>query len=695
MKKKFLVLMLALALALCALVACGGDETPDAGNSGTNSSTTESSKPAEIVGGDEDCEHAWASEGKTAATCAEEGFETFGCTKCDATKKETLPKNNDHKYKVTEEIPATCQEYSKTTKVCERCGDTQVVEGTDKTSHKGVEKVTLEPTCVEDGQRDYVCDVCGTTMYKAGLDKVIPKLGHTYERAGNEFSAEAGVTFVAGNCDTEGYFNRACVDCGYDQDPITRDEYGAMSSDPNYDATKYDSMEVWGHAYTEFVQTVDATCTVDGYDEYKCERCDSTTKTVTSYAEGHTYFKEATAVENQHYVITQQPTCITEGKKAYKCTVCGETATDDANIDTIATIAHDTSNRDAEFLAKDVEATCTVDAYKVYKCCVDAFCTVTQTVYDEGTALGHNAVVNGAQTCKTEGKTPYKCDRDGCGEEWLDGPVNENIKHQAMADKVAEATCITNAVYKCSVCEEEFGPYADDAAYADGFAHGIHVFQYSETVAPTCSSIGYKIYACVGDGACTATRKDDTNTDMTQPDEPKADDIVERTPHTFDVDGDGKVDVSPDGRIVCAVCFQQYRDVTTEITNGSGTLCLGCGNTPCNCGLSVEWNGYVSPVIPDEHILAANTETVISSVKWTEVEDKGDKALAIGGGVIILDGDTNTTYTVKIYDKANGELLDTVTVTGDSFIDLYKYDEVGQVAITASTIAIVSFYAAV
>jgi len=254
-----------------------------------------------------------------------------------------------------------------------------------------------------------------------------------------------------------------------------------------------------------------------------------------------------------------------------------------------------------------------------------------------------------------------------------------------LAEKVSEATCISNAVYKCSVCDSEFGPYENDPAYEDGFAHGNHVYQYSATVAPTCSSIGYNIYVCVADDACTDTRRND---DLSLPaDQPKEGTAVERIAHTFGA-------VSPDGRIECSVCFAEYRDVTTEESNGGGTLCLGCGKTPCDCGLSVEWTGYVSPVIPDNHNLVANTEKVISSVKWTEVEET-EKALAIGGGVIILDGEENTTYTVKIYDKADGTLLDTVTVTGDSIIDLYKYAEVGQISITASTLAIVFLYAAV
>ena len=64
--------------------------------------------------------------------------------------------------------------------------------------------------------------------------------------------------------------------------------------------------------------------------------------------------------------------------------------------------------------------------------------------------------------------------------------------------------------------------------------------------------------------------------------------------------------------------------------------------------------------------------------------------------MIILNGQDATTYTVKVYDKADGELLATIEVSGAIvLIDLYKYEAVGQVAITASTDAEAYFYSIV
>ena len=75
--------------------------------------------------------------------------------------------------------------------------------------------------------------------------------------------------------------------------------------------------------------------------------------------------------------------------------------------------------------------------------------------------------------------------------------------------------------------------------------------------------------------------------------------------------------VTEDGRIVCTACAYQYRDVSTEVTTGNGSLCLGCDKEVCDCGLKVEWNGYVSPKAPDK--LTANTAFTKEEVVWNVI----------------------------------------------------------------------------
>lgn len=704
MKKRLLILMLVLVMALCAFVSCGDEEEPDesTGSSSSGSASTDSSKPAGskppvISGGDEDCEHTWTTTSKTESTCKTEGVEKFKCSKCSATKEETIPLSKVHSYDkdTIVEIEPTCQADGKIIKTCKLCGDVEESKGKEKVKHQPVETVVVEPTCDKDGVKKNVCSMCGTEIIVVGFNPVIPKLGHSYEKAENILAAE-GVTLVEGDCENEGYFQVVCTVCATEGDRITRDQYAEMATNPEYKDEIYIKMKKSGHNYAEFVQQVPATCDTDGYTEYKCTRCDSTEKKAPTKAPGHLYDKSATAVENEHYVIITPATCLTEGKKAYICKVCKAQATDDKGTETIPMLNHDTSNHSPEYLVKTAEATCKLQAYKEYKCCVTAACTKTEIVY-EGELRQHNLVKNGEPSCKTLGYTPAKCSYEDCDyttDRHPDIPAVA-IKH-SMGEVIAVATCISDAKYMCEYCGTEYGPYADDDNYKDGFATGIHKFESEEIVPPTCSSVGYKVYLCTGDAACTAERR---NPNMDEEDVSKPEDITPRTPHNFDIDGNGIMDVSPDGRIVCAQCAKQYRDVTTEVSSGNGKLCLGCGSetvADCTCGLDVIWNGYVSPSIPDEHNLASNVETVISSVTWKEVENTEKQPLVMGNGIIRIKGEADdATYTIKIYDKENGTLLNTLTKTGrEVFIDLYEYAEVGQIAITSTTGAMVFFYSA-
>jgi len=80
----------------------------------------------------------------------------------------------------------------------------------------------------------------------------------------------------------------------------------------------------------------------------------------------------------------------------------------------------------------------------------------------------------------------------------------------------------------------------------------------------------------------------------------------------------------------------------------------------------------------------------------SEVElSSGNVALQIGGGLIVLTGEAETTYTVVIYAFADGEAVETVEVSGNYvLLFLDEYESVAKVEITASTDATVSFYVA-
>ena len=218
MKRKLLILFFVVAMMVLVFASCGDDEGTGAPSSND---------------GNNDCEHDFkvVEAESVPATCKDEGKQVFKCSKCSATKEETVAKLTEHKYKYSE-IEPTCQEDGKIVSECEVCNEKTEKKGKPKISHSGQEVILSNPTCTEKGSKDWVCKDCGTSVYKKGFEKEIPALGHSYERTENMFDEKAGVTFVAGTCSAEGMFARVCTDCKYDGDPITREEYGKMSPKP-------------------------------------------------------------------------------------------------------------------------------------------------------------------------------------------------------------------------------------------------------------------------------------------------------------------------------------------------------------------------------------------------------------------------------------------------------------------------------
>ena len=705
MKKRLLILMLALVMALCVFVSCGDEEETDPSNS-TGSSTTSSSddtsasskpttesKPPVIEGGDEDCNHTWVSESKTEATCKDEGVENFKCSKCNATKSQPLAVSSIHSYEVVETTEATCQVAATVKKKCKVCEKEETTTTGEPKKHQAVETIVTDATCDKDGVKKMACSMCGTSVIVPNFDSVIPKKGHSYEKADNILeSAE----FVAADCENDGYFKLVCTDCDSEGNVITREQYEGMATNPLFDESKLDKMTKKGHNFETLVQEVPSTCVVNGYSEYKCTRCETTEKRDSAVALGHSYVKDGTGVEGTDYVIVTPANCLTAGKKAFICKKCGEQGTEGDGVETIAKLDHNYDLTSNDY--QTVEATCSVVAYKVYKCNVTAACTETKIVYEEnGKLRDHKWEKTGEPSCLTEGNTPAKCSYADCGATGYHPDIPAvDIKHE-IGEVISPATCALNAKYKCKHCDAEYGPYEGVAGYENGFATGEHDYLTPVKVPETCSEEGYTIYYC-SDPTCEAKR---FNPNPDEPDVPRAEDIVARAPHNFDTNGDGVMDFTPDGRIVCKECKQQYRDVTTQISKGEGKLCLGCDAESidtCTCGLDVKWTGYVSPSVPEEHEVAAGSSVTISSVNWKQiaVEDGGgEKKLALGNGIIRIKGASeNATYTITIYDKKDStEAVGTLTATGiEAFVDLYNFAEVGKVTIESNVAATVFLY---
>ena len=650
MKKKLLIALFIMAVVISVFASCG------------------------------ECEHASYKEvSRVEATCYQDGSVVSECEECGEQKTEVLTKTGVHSLEY-EEVEPTCKVDGKIVSTCkvEGCTYTSETAG-KKATGKCVGEVIIvtEATCTTNGLSKQVCTMCGGDVLVIGFNGVIPATGHTYDNAPIEDNAELGVTIVYPDCANDGYVARTCQTCQYDQDPITLAELKAMDG---VESTFIEEMTKWGHNFEAFVETVDPTCMVQGYTTYKCVNpgCDETENRDSVKELGHDYVKGDSAVEGTHYVVTLQPTCIATGEKAYICQRCNEQATNAEDKEEIPMVEHNIADDDAHEMLSHFDADCLNPEKKTYKCNVDANCTKSEE-YTYGEALGHDWQVSGEQTCKTEGKTPYACARTAngikCEETKLDDPTNADIRHTQGAT-VSEPTCCTFAFYQCTICDEVYEAYEDDEA---GRTLKEHAYtQFVSKIDPTCFAEGYSVYSCTA-GECGLLWGDaEGEYDR---------DVTARIDHIF-------ATITEDGRIVCTVagCAHQYRDVTTESTDGNDNLCLGCEKDPCECNITVEWNGYVSPKAPFE--LVANEEKVISEIEWTVIEKK-NVALAIGEGIIILKSETATKFTIKLYNAAGDELGSIVEEGADVQVDLYKYTDVAKVAITAEANATCALYSIV
>ena len=660
------------------------DSTNDAtiGSSGDvvdSGDTTDSSEPS-----DEECMHDFRVTSTVNATCAADGKEISTCSKCGATSERTLTKLNYHSMQYEETEP-TCSAEGLVVGTCSVCGYTTETEGKPALGHSGktlTTEVVTEPTCTEPGKQKQVCSYCGLDQWSAGFKPEIPALGHSYERGDDLFDAEAGVTYVEAQCGIDGYFARVCTDCGFDSDPITREMYKHLEGKANsgYDATVYDEMEGWAHVFSTFVEQTEPTCTEPVYLVYKCKNCDAEEAEPMGKPLGHSYDMSKNGEEGVTFVTNPLPTCVTEGKRVYICTGCGTPLEGGEYVITVPPVEHDTSIQTNEYLVGYVKATCEEAAYRIYKC-NKGDCDVVENVY-EGEALGHKWARNGEASCKTGGLTPYRCAR--CkGEKNVEDEFSIALEDAIHSGSMAvEATCSSNAVYLCDVCGGEYGPYEDNPMYADGFAHGRHRMEYYYDVEPTCASVGYKVYKC---NHCTLTGK---NTNYNKLDTPMAADIIPRVSHSFAVDN-GCVTVDAEGNLTCENCSSVYKDVYTEVYVSEGTLCRGCGNVPCTCGVTVETISYA---LADAIQLLPNNQITVSGVEWSDGSVRG---LNIDGGVIAIVGYEGVSYSVTICDSEDNQIMNFFETGETCFIDLYEYDNISYVIIRASSYATVRLCAIV
>ena len=378
--------------------------------------------------------HTWDNGTVTlSATCQRTGTRKYECTACGETKTETIAKRN-HNYNIyLSRVEPTCTASGRTAGYeCQWCYantcSTIPALGHDLEYHDG-----QPATCTEIGWNDYeTCSRCDYTTYRE-----IAATGHTPGAAATcttpQTCTECGAILV------EALGHKTVSHLG--QDPTcTAEGWKPYETCENCDYTTYEIIPALGHSFTSYVSNNDATCTDDGTETAKCDRCEVTdTRTDEGSALGHDWAEEWTTDGTAHWHECSRcdeindkanhsggtATCIALAK----CEICGVEYGDFAEHVYV-------ENAEEQYLVS--AATCTAKAtyYKSCSVCGEA----GEEIFEYGEPLGHEY---GEPEWTWEGYTSatatFTCTR-GCGDK------------QTIT---ASGSSITNVVTTPAECETE------------------------------------------------------------------------------------------------------------------------------------------------------------------------------------------------------------------------------------------------
>ena len=265
------------------------------------------------------------------------------------------------------------------------------------------------------------------------------------------------------------------------------------------------------HNYKETV-IKKATCTETGEKAMVCECGEATTSTIPKIS--HT---------PSDWIIDTPATCLESGKRHKECTVCGTTLESEAIpatghtdsdwiVDVPATCTEDGSRHkecktcgmtlESEVLIKtghnfekgSIPASCTSVGYETEACKNCGETHLIKTI----PATGHKFVTETvAPTCVSLGYETGVC--ENCGESHLIKtiPATGHTASEWIVDSEADCKNVGSRHKECTVCkaviEKETIPMTD------------HKF-VTETVAPTCVSLGYETETCETCGECHFVR---------------------------------------------------------------------------------------------------------------------------------------------------------------------------------------------
>ena len=268
--------------------------------------------------------HDWVKVETKEANCLEDGYTSYKCSKCTATKDDDVVAALGHKLVDDPEVPATCQKTGLTAgRHCERCGEVFIAQEETKMAEHDWEIVpAVAPTCTEPGRSEgKKCTVCGEVI---SVSEEKPAKGHNYQTE----------VITPVTCEANGLTKKYCTECNESETVVVP-------------ATGH-KLSVWIY---EGVDEENFNCEVGGERYKTCENCGGVFEREDLPPQGHDYSKE--------WTIDTAPTCTKKGYQSHHCTRCDKRD----EITTIPKVPH-------TYLDKVTKATTKSDGLVVGVCSV-------------------------------------------------------------------------------------------------------------------------------------------------------------------------------------------------------------------------------------------------------------------------------------------------------------------------------------
>ncbi|MDO4806222.1 MAG: RICIN domain-containing protein [Coriobacteriales bacterium] len=285
----------------------------------------------------------------TNPTCTTTGVHTFTCSRCNATRTESIQKiGHTPGAPVSENISEadSCLHGGSFDEVvyCTMCHTelSRTHKEQPAGEHMPVTDPAVAPTCTSDGLTEGShCQVCGTVFV---MQEIVPATGHKVKN----------IAAVPATCTTAGVSaGTRCETCGRTLSGCT-------------------AVAALGHNYKDTV--VAPTCTAPGHTDHVCTRCGNSYADAQVQATGHV--AGATTYDNE-----VPATCKAAGHRdaVVRCSVCGKEMS--RTTQTLPVIAHSWDGGKVT-----TNATCTVEGVRTYAC---AACGTTRT--EKIAMLSHSA----------------------------------------------------------------------------------------------------------------------------------------------------------------------------------------------------------------------------------------------------------------------------------------------------------------